>query len=119
MLMASLSLNCLLIATYGVGSPLCGVIKIEQWKNEAKWHVVIYHGGPDNRQINPALISHLEVDGNARDPLNGRLLIDEMRELLKSRELVMIHLNWIDQVPTAIAVQKHIGLKLNLQESLP
>jgi hypothetical protein len=63
-----------------------GTIKIEQWKSDGIWRIEVYCGGPEARKINPAIIRIVDVDPKAKDPFSGRLLIDEMRELLKSQE---------------------------------
>jgi hypothetical protein len=112
---------CLLVATIGQYTWYGGVIKMREWKSEGLWSVVIYCGGPENRKIYPRAIRYVYVDPKWKDRLTGRLLIDEMRELLKSREIVLVRFNRDkDGVCWAVAIEKDgVGMKLNLEESLP
>src|SRR5438132_3924522 len=116
---ASLGLVALLWAAYyGEDYAGGGVIKIEPPKSDGLWHIVAY-GESTHRKIDPACISHFVVDGKAKNPFTGRLLIDEMRELLKSKEIVSIHFNKKDDLATAVALERNIGLKLILEDAPP
>src|SRR5579864_5138808 len=80
------------------------VVKIEQWKADGIWFVEFYVGsveryGP-NGELDRNLVRLINVDPKHKDPRTGRLLIDEMRELLKSRRLVWIRFNWNGRTAT-------------------
>jgi hypothetical protein len=109
----------LLVAMVGQHVWTGGVIKIEQRKSDNIWRVHVYCGGPEARRINPAIIRIVEVHPKAKDPFSGRLLIAEMRDLLKSQEIVGIRFNWDHGVCVAVAVEADVGLKLHLEERLP
>jgi hypothetical protein len=110
----------LLVAMIGQHVWYGGVIQLREWKDDGLWSVVIYCGGPEERKIDLRVIRYVNFDGKAKDPFSGRLLLDEMRELLKSQDIVYIRFNRDKEgICTAVAVQKGTGLKLKLEDSLP
>ena len=87
-----------LYTTYGEASRHGAVVKLEKGKDERHWMMGLYinqtmdldtNGKPTLR---PEWIHMYEVDGTAKDPLTGRLLIDELREVQKSK--LIIHLRY-------------------------
>jgi hypothetical protein len=113
MVITVVGITALLFAVYGEDCWCAGVINIGQTKGDRLWHAHVYSGGPDERKMVPVAVDTVYVDPKAKDPFTGRLLLDEMRELLKSREIVYIRFNRRGGVDRVTTIERHIGLRLN------
>ena len=116
MLIASVGIMSLLFAVYGQHAWFAGVIKIEHAKGQSnQWRADLFCGGPDDREINPAIVRIVYVDPKAKDPFTGRLLLDEMRELLKSGDIVYVRFNRKGDIATVTTIEHFLKLKLNVK----
>jgi hypothetical protein len=95
------------------------VVNIKQRKNDL-WRVEVYVGEirtrMPNGELDQSAVYSLYVDGKAKNPYTGRLVIEELRELLVSHELVHIRANWKEGVCTEVSIQKGLGTRLKVQD---
>lgn len=116
MMITSVAITALLFAVYGEHAWFAGVIKITHVTGNSNiWRVDLYSGGPDEREINPAIIRIVYVNPKAKDPFTGRLLLEEMRELLKTRDIVYVRFNRKGGIATVTTIEHFLKLKLNVK----
>ena len=117
-LIPTLALVSLLSTTVGPYVWVSAVTKLEEGA-DGIWTVQVYSGTKIAREPNGELsrvsarMAH--TDAMARDPLTGRLILDELREALKSRELMYVRFHRNGSAAKITMVQHMKSLRLYLE----